>query len=162
MAKPKVYKCGFRHCQHESCEVSQEEAVQVGRRYFHSDCAEIYYNMQEIQRLYREKISNYGCDAATSVCYKQHCFHKTYRIIISVIRIKICNQYKNFNSFSIFPSLSGRSVSGQGSLEERNSRRRLGRVSSKPHHRQSGRTFVCLLRQCRRKDSWRLIGIGGG
>lgn len=58
MAKPKVYKCGFRHCQHESCEVSQEEAVQVGRRYFHSDCAEIYYNMQEIQRLYREKISN--------------------------------------------------------------------------------------------------------
>ena len=42
MAKAKTYKCGFRHCQHESCEVSQDEAVKIKNRYYHEDCAEIY------------------------------------------------------------------------------------------------------------------------
>lgn len=58
MAKPKVFKCGFRHCQHESCEVSQDEAVKVKNRYFHQDCAEIYSNIEEVKKLYYEKISN--------------------------------------------------------------------------------------------------------
>lgn len=58
MANPKIYKCGFRHCQHESCEVSQDEAVKVKNRYFHKDCAEIYNNIEEIKSLYYEKISN--------------------------------------------------------------------------------------------------------
>lgn len=58
MAKPKVYKCGFRHCQHESCEISQDEAVKVNNRYFHKDCAEIYYDIERIKTLYYEKISN--------------------------------------------------------------------------------------------------------
>lgn len=58
MAKAKTYKCGFRHCQHESCEVSQDEAVKIKNRYYHEDCAEIYNNIEEIKRLYYEKISN--------------------------------------------------------------------------------------------------------
>ena len=58
MAKAKVYKCGFCHCQHESCEISQDEAVKIRNRYFHKDCAETYNNIEEIKRLYYEKISN--------------------------------------------------------------------------------------------------------
>ena len=58
MAKTKYYKCGFRHCQHESCEVSQDEAVRVGTRYYHEDCAQIYKNIEEIKQLYYTKISN--------------------------------------------------------------------------------------------------------
>ena len=58
MAKTKIYKCGFRHCQHESCDVSQDEAVRIGNRYFHEDCARTYKNIEEIKRLYYEKVSN--------------------------------------------------------------------------------------------------------
>lgn len=54
----KTYKCGFRHCQHESCEVSQDEAVKIKNRYYHEDCAKIYSNIEEIKKLYYEKISN--------------------------------------------------------------------------------------------------------
>lgn len=57
MTKTKIYKCGFRHCQHESCEVSQDEAVKIKNRYYHEDCAKIYSNIEEIKTLYYEKIS---------------------------------------------------------------------------------------------------------
>lgn len=53
----KTYKCSFKHCQHESCEVSQGEAVQVGKRHMHKDCAEISNNITQIRDLYYEKIS---------------------------------------------------------------------------------------------------------
>lgn len=58
MTEAKTYKCGFRHCQHESCEVSQDEAVKIKNRYYHEDCAKIYSNIEEIKTLYYEKISN--------------------------------------------------------------------------------------------------------
>ena len=58
MAKTKIYKCGFRHCQHESCDVSQDEAVRIGSRYFHEDCAKTYHNIEAIKQLYYEKVSN--------------------------------------------------------------------------------------------------------
>lgn len=58
MAETKTYKCGFRHCQHESCETSQDEAVKIKNRYYHEDCAKIYSNIEEIKALYYEKISN--------------------------------------------------------------------------------------------------------
>lgn len=58
MVETKIYKCGFRHCQHESCEVSQDEAVKIKNRYYHEDCAKIYSNIEEIKTLYYEKISN--------------------------------------------------------------------------------------------------------
>ena len=54
----KTFKCGFRHCRHESCDVSQGEAVKIKNRYFHEDCAEIYNNIEAVKQLYYEKISN--------------------------------------------------------------------------------------------------------
>lgn len=58
MTEIKTYKCSFRHCQHESCEVMQDEAVKLKNRYYHEDCAKIYKNIEEIKTLYYEKISN--------------------------------------------------------------------------------------------------------
>ena len=55
--KEKIYKCSFKHCQHESCEVPQGEAVKVGSRHMHKDCAEINENIIKIRDLYYEKIS---------------------------------------------------------------------------------------------------------
>ena len=54
----KVYKCAFKHCQHEPCEVSQGEAVKIGARYMHKDCAEKSKYIQKTRDLYFEKISN--------------------------------------------------------------------------------------------------------
>lgn len=54
----KVYKCAFKHCQHEPCEVSQGEAVKVGNRYMHQDCAEKSEYIKKTRDLYFEKISN--------------------------------------------------------------------------------------------------------
>ena len=54
----KVYKCAFKHCQHEPCEVSQGEAVKMGTRYMHKDCAEKSEYIQKTRDLYFEKISN--------------------------------------------------------------------------------------------------------
>lgn len=54
----KVYKCAFKHCQHEPCEVSQGEAVKIGNRYMHKDCAEKSEYIKKTRDLYFEKISN--------------------------------------------------------------------------------------------------------
>lgn len=53
-----TYKCAFKHCKHESCEVSRDCAIRINKRYFHKDCAEIYKNIEDIKALYYEKISN--------------------------------------------------------------------------------------------------------
>ena len=58
MTNSKTYKCAFRHCSHESCEVLQDEAVKLGNRYFHEDCANTYKNINAIKVLYYEKVSN--------------------------------------------------------------------------------------------------------
>ena len=58
MKKTKIYKCSFRHCQHESCVISQDDAVMINKRYYHEDCAKNYTNIEEINKLYYEKISN--------------------------------------------------------------------------------------------------------
>lgn len=54
----KIYKCAFKHCQHESCEIPQDEAVKVGTRYMHKDCAEKSEYIKKTRDLYFEKISN--------------------------------------------------------------------------------------------------------
>lgn len=58
MIKKKMCKCAFKHCSHKSCEVSQDEAVKIGNRYFHKDCADIRNNIEQIKSLYYEKVSN--------------------------------------------------------------------------------------------------------
>jgi hypothetical protein len=52
----KYFKCGFKHCKHDS-EVSQDEAVKVGTRYMHKDCAVISSNVSRIKDIYYEKVS---------------------------------------------------------------------------------------------------------
>ena len=54
----KMYKCAFKHCQHESCEVPQGEAVKVGTRYMHKDCAEKSEYIRKTRDLYFERISS--------------------------------------------------------------------------------------------------------
>lgn len=54
----KTYKCAFKHCKHESCEVQQDSAIKVGNRYMHEDCAKISENITKIRDSYYEKISN--------------------------------------------------------------------------------------------------------
>ena len=54
----KTFKCAFKHCQHESCEVPQDSAVKVGNRYMHKDCARISQDIENIKSTYYEKISN--------------------------------------------------------------------------------------------------------
>lgn len=53
----KVFKCAFKHCQHESCDIPQGEAVKVGNRYMHKDCAEKSEYIQKTKDLYYEKVS---------------------------------------------------------------------------------------------------------
>lgn len=57
MSQEKTYKCGFKHCQHDS-EITSDKAVKVGNRYMHEDCAEINNNITKIRDIYYEKISN--------------------------------------------------------------------------------------------------------
>ena len=58
MPKEKIFKCAFKHCRHSSCDVSQGEAVKIGRRYYHRDCADTRNDIEIIKNLYCEKISN--------------------------------------------------------------------------------------------------------
>lgn len=53
-----TYKCAYKHCQHESCDIPQDDAVKVGNRYMHSDCAEKSKYIIRIRDLYYEKVSN--------------------------------------------------------------------------------------------------------
>lgn len=58
MSQEKTYKCAFKHCKHDDKDISQNEAVKVGNRYMHEDCANISENITHIRDLYYEKISN--------------------------------------------------------------------------------------------------------
>lgn len=53
----KTYKCAFKHCQHESCNIPQDKAVKVGNRYMHSDCADKSEYIAKTRDLYYEKVS---------------------------------------------------------------------------------------------------------
>ena len=53
----KTYKCGFKHCKHGG-EISHNEAVKIGSRYMHEDCARTSDNITKIRDTYYEKISN--------------------------------------------------------------------------------------------------------
>lgn len=57
MSQEKFYKCGFKHCKHDS-DVFQDEAIKVGNRYMHEDCAIISDNISKIRDTYYEKVSN--------------------------------------------------------------------------------------------------------
>lgn len=50
-------KCAYKNCQHEPCEFPQGEAVKMGKRWMHSDCAEMYECITKTRDLYYEEIS---------------------------------------------------------------------------------------------------------
>lgn len=54
----KTYKCAFKHCNHDDENVPQNEAVKIGNRYMHEDCAKISENITKIRDIYYEKVSN--------------------------------------------------------------------------------------------------------
>lgn len=58
MSPEKTYKCAFKHCKHEDENIPQFEAIKVGGRYMHEDCAKISENIAKIRDIYYEKISN--------------------------------------------------------------------------------------------------------
>lgn len=54
----KYYKCSYKYCQHESCDVSQDEAVKYNNRYMHKDCYKKNEMMVKTRDLYYEKVSS--------------------------------------------------------------------------------------------------------
>lgn len=54
----KIYTCGFKYCRHDTNEVKKEEAVKVGNRYLHVDCAETKEYIMKTKELYCEEISS--------------------------------------------------------------------------------------------------------
>lgn len=54
----KVFKCAYKHCKHESCDIPQDDAVSVGNRYMHKDCAQKREYIQKTRDLYYEKVSS--------------------------------------------------------------------------------------------------------
>lgn len=59
MAKPKTYKCAFKHCKHPTQVLQENEAVKVGtgNRYMHEDCARTSENMIKARDVYYDRIS---------------------------------------------------------------------------------------------------------
>lgn len=58
MAAEKRYKCAFKHCIHESNELLPDQAVKIGNRYLHKDCAEIRQNIEKTRDIYYLRVSN--------------------------------------------------------------------------------------------------------
>lgn len=53
----KTYVCGYKHCQiHEKIPAS--EAVAVGKRKYHKECAELHTEIEKIKRIYFDYIDN--------------------------------------------------------------------------------------------------------
>jgi hypothetical protein len=53
----KTYKCAFKHCKYSPCEIPQGEAVKMGTRYMHMECAKTSVYIQKTKDLYYRKIS---------------------------------------------------------------------------------------------------------
>lgn len=54
----KTYKCGYKHCVCSSREVKQNEAVKIGARYFHKNCALVKQNISVCANRYVELVDD--------------------------------------------------------------------------------------------------------
>lgn len=54
----KEYKCGYNHCLHPNEKIPADEAVLVGKRRFHEDCAELHAKIERIKRIYFDYIDD--------------------------------------------------------------------------------------------------------
>jgi hypothetical protein len=52
----KTYVCGYKHCLHKGEKVKQDEAVIVGMRRYHIDCAALHKKIEHMKDLYYERI----------------------------------------------------------------------------------------------------------
>jgi hypothetical protein len=50
------YICSYSHCLHGGAKVKRSEAVVVGRRHYHWDCAAMKQELEEIRNIYAERI----------------------------------------------------------------------------------------------------------
>lgn len=57
-AKPKMVKCRYKHCFHESKELNAEDAVKVGvSAYYHQDCYKTKQDIDEITKVFTERVN---------------------------------------------------------------------------------------------------------
>jgi hypothetical protein len=54
----KMYVCGYKHCLYPNEKVKDSESVVIGKRHYHTDCAELRKNIKECTELYMEKIED--------------------------------------------------------------------------------------------------------
>ena len=56
--KPKIVKCRYKHCLHETKELNAEDAVKVGTSmYYHPDCHKTKQDIDEITRVFAERVN---------------------------------------------------------------------------------------------------------
>lgn len=56
--KEKEFVCGYNHCLHSGEKVKESEAVMVGKKRYHMDCAELKQKIDECVNLYMENIED--------------------------------------------------------------------------------------------------------
>lgn len=54
----KEYICGYQHCLHHGEKVKESEAVVIGRKRYHWDCASIKQELAEIRNIYIDGIDS--------------------------------------------------------------------------------------------------------
>lgn len=54
----KQYICGYNHCLHHGQPIKKSEAVMIGRKYYHWDCAEIKQKIKSCADMYIENVED--------------------------------------------------------------------------------------------------------
>ena len=67
MAKERIFKCAFSHCEHDAKKIQASEAVKIGNRYWHRDCYEI---SQIIQSIIDEYMNHFSQTVVISILRK--------------------------------------------------------------------------------------------
>lgn len=50
------YKCQFRHCSHPDDLMSKEDAVLIGTKRYHTDCAQVHETIERAKRIFFDNI----------------------------------------------------------------------------------------------------------
>lgn len=64
MAKNKTVKCRYKYCLHDTTEMNKEDAVLVGKAYYHEDCLRESENKKKVVELFHDHVN-------TNVVYAQ-------------------------------------------------------------------------------------------
>lgn len=55
--KPKIVKCRYGHCLHETKELNAEDAVKIGNAYYHKDCNQTKEEIKKIADIFVERVN---------------------------------------------------------------------------------------------------------